>query len=641
MSLHSERLFGFRKPSRRPPCPRLTSTQVLLRRVLIGGLAALALAAPAAAQTQTLMPGVTFERGVQFTPHGPVALNVVRGPRPSGLYALRPVLSNDAILGTETLTQMQKRLSSTATMAGVNGDFFAFDNGRPSGIVMADRVVVNPPYGDRSSTGVTDDGTLDVRRVEFFGTWRGLGQRRVLNDLNQVPGPNGISLFTNAWGPATPQVDGAVQLVLSPFPPTNPNTDLAGPVTQVLGGGSVGIPAGGAVLVARGTAAQRLVEEAPVGSTLTLRLILRPEWSNVANAIGGGPVLVRGGGPVFRANEAFTPAQLVPRNPRTAVGQTADGRVLLVTTDGRLPGYSVGMTNFELAQTMVRLGAVRASALDAGGSTAMAFEGQLLNRPSQGERPLANSLQLMYYGVYLPPPAEPVLSLNDDGVAERQELAFKVVRPSTVTASLVGPDGTVAWTETSQRNPGTYQVAFPPAPPPPPPADPTQPPPTTPPPPPTPPAPPAEGRWRLDVAATDDLGRASTGSQSFTVDNTLGSLSVTPARLVLRAGAGQRLTIAAEVTRAATLTAIVETRAGARVRVLTARATGPGAVTLQWDGKILGGRLFAYRGSYLVRLRARSEIGVVELSAPFTVQRPVVRKAKPKPKARGRAATRG
>ena len=98
---------------------------------------------------------------------------------------------------------------------------------------------------------------------------------------------------------------------------------------------------------------------------MTVRLIFRPGWDEVASAVGGGPVLIRNGGPVFRSFEAFGAEHLLPRNPRTAVGQLADGRILLVVTDGRQPGYSVGMTNFELAQTMQRLGAVRASALDA------------------------------------------------------------------------------------------------------------------------------------------------------------------------------------------------------------------------------------------------------------------------------------
>src|SRR5207253_3876286 len=137
-------------------------------------------------------------------------------------------------------------------------------------------------------------------------------------------------------------------------------------------------------------------------------------WANVTDAVGGGPIIVRNGKPVFRSFELFTAAQLAARNPRTGVGQTADGRILLVAVDGRQPGYSTGLTNFELALLMMRLGAVTASALDSGGSTTMAFDGKLLNRPSDpgGERPVAEALTLFYYGVYAPPPMARVLSPN-------------------------------------------------------------------------------------------------------------------------------------------------------------------------------------------------------------------------------------
>ena len=105
----------------------LASVGVVRRTLVIGGLLALLVAAPAAsaAARTTLMPGVTYERAVQFTPHGPVAVHVVRGPRPTGLYALRPVLSNERIEGLERVTAMQKRLTPTATMVGVNADFYA------------------------------------------------------------------------------------------------------------------------------------------------------------------------------------------------------------------------------------------------------------------------------------------------------------------------------------------------------------------------------------------------------------------------------------------------------------------------------------------------------------------------------------
>ena len=90
-------------PCKGPPTLRLACFGVMPRKLLIGAFLALAFAAPAAAQT-TLMPGVTYERGVQFTPHGPVAIHIVRGPRPTGLYALRPALSNETIQGLERVT---------------------------------------------------------------------------------------------------------------------------------------------------------------------------------------------------------------------------------------------------------------------------------------------------------------------------------------------------------------------------------------------------------------------------------------------------------------------------------------------------------------------------------------------------------
>jgi hypothetical protein len=359
----------------------------VVRLAVVTALAALGLCAyavPAGAQPTQLFPGVTYERSVQFTPHGPVSIHVVRGPRPVGLYRLRPILSNESIVARETVSSMQKRLTTQATSVGVNGDYFAPADGRPSGIFLRDGVLATPPNPSRSSAGVTLDGLLDVRKVSFRGTWRGTGQRRALNFLNKAPGTNGISLFTSDWGRSTPLIPGAFAVTLGSFPPATPNTDLAVPVIATSSGASVRIGPGTAVLVARGNAAAKLQAEALPGTVVTLRLILQPDWSVVSDAIGGGPMLVRDGVPVYRSNEAFTTSQLAPRGPRTAIGQRADGSVIFLTTDGRQPGFSVGMTNFELAQALVRYGVVRGMGLDGGGSSTLAFEGTVLNSPSDG-----------------------------------------------------------------------------------------------------------------------------------------------------------------------------------------------------------------------------------------------------------------
>ena len=71
-----------------------------LALVLGGGLAlALAFASAALGQTTQLLPNVTYRDDVQFTPHGPVAIRVVTGPRPTGLYRLEPALSNETLTG--------------------------------------------------------------------------------------------------------------------------------------------------------------------------------------------------------------------------------------------------------------------------------------------------------------------------------------------------------------------------------------------------------------------------------------------------------------------------------------------------------------------------------------------------------------
>jgi hypothetical protein len=577
--------------------------------------AALAFGGTASAQPAQLFPGVTYDTGVQFTPYGPVAIHIVRGPRPVGLYRLRPVLSNETITGRETLTAMQRRLDTQATSVGVNGDLFALADGRPSGILLRDGVLANAPNPDRSSAGVTLDGLLDVRRVKYFGTWRGTGQRRTLGRLNKEPVKNGIALFTSDWGRRTPSYADGVAVVLSPAPATTPNVDLTAPVSNVIQGGAAPLAPGTVVLVARGTSAPTLLAEAAVGTNMTFRLILQPDWNVVSDAIGGGPVLVRDGSPVYRANEAFTISQIAPRNPRSAVGQLADGRVVLVVVDGRQSGYSVGMTTFEMAQTLVRLGAVRGMGLDSGGSSALAFEGDLLSRPSDGrERSISTALMLQYFGVYLAPPAEEVVSPNGDGVAEEQSLAFKVVRPSTVTVTLTAPDGGIAFQESVPRVPGTYEVPFPP----PPPVEPPEPPPT-PPVPPAEPLPLAEGRWTLAVSSIDDQGLSSSAIRRFWVNSTLGFLRVAPARLVLPPK-GASATIGWTQPRAARVRVTVETAEGVVLRAVAAGRVEAGTPTVTWNGRLASGKL-APGGRYVVKVTATNELGTAGLERPLTVRR--------------------
>lgn len=68
-------------------------------------------------------------------------------------------------------------------------------------------------------------------------------------------------------------------------------------------------------------------------------------------------------------------------NPRTAIGQRADGAMLLLVIDGRQP-TSLGASFKDVADVMIEHGAVNAAALDGGSSTLMVYEDKILNQTS-------------------------------------------------------------------------------------------------------------------------------------------------------------------------------------------------------------------------------------------------------------------
>lgn len=68
-------------------------------------------------------------------------------------------------------------------------------------------------------------------------------------------------------------------------------------------------------------------------------------------------------------------------NPRTAIGQRADGAVLMLVINGRQLS-SAGATYADLVDIMLQFGAVNAMNLDGGSSTVMYLNGELVNTPS-------------------------------------------------------------------------------------------------------------------------------------------------------------------------------------------------------------------------------------------------------------------
>jgi flagellar hook assembly protein FlgD len=137
---------------------------------------------------------------------------------------------------------------------------------------------------------------------------------------------------------------------------------------------------------------------------------------------------------------------------------------------------------------------------------------------------------------------------------------------------------------------------------------------------PTTPLPTVEGRWSLTLTSLDDQGLTSTTTRRFAVNSTLGTLRVTPTRVVVRPTGGIA-DIRWTQTRAARVKVTIETPEGVVVRTVTTTTTlQPGEQTVIWDGrgnnrKPVGG------GRYVARVTATNELGTVSLIQALTVRR--------------------
>lgn len=295
-------------------------------------------------------------------------------------FEVKLALAQNRIFGSEQVSSIADR---TGAIAAVNGAFFA-STGRSLGIFMIDGELLSEPYANRTALGlgprlavmdqVSFEGRVLLQGGAVLTSIQGLNRPRLQDELIVYTSQHGTKTNTNAYGYEVVVKDGIV--------------------TQIQSGNST-IPPDGLVLSAHGSQ-REFLGQLKVGDPLELDLNLNPSWDNlgVTQIIGGGPRLLRDGElQITGEEERFKDDILIGRAPRTAIGITADNKLLLVTVNGRQPHISVGMTLSELGNLLIELGALQAMNLDGGGSTTMVIRNLVLNLPSDGkERPVGNAI---------------------------------------------------------------------------------------------------------------------------------------------------------------------------------------------------------------------------------------------------------
>lgn len=129
-------------------------------------------------------------------------------------------------------------------------------------------------------------------------------------------------------------------------------------------------------------------------SSLTIsggQFLVKKKWK-MKTAVGGGPVLLQNGEIKISNNEElkFAGKAIEDKHPRTCMGYTADGRLIIMVIEGRHPGIAEGATLTQEAQLLKDLGCLEALNLDGGGSSCMLINGKETITPSEKgvERPV-------------------------------------------------------------------------------------------------------------------------------------------------------------------------------------------------------------------------------------------------------------
>ena len=118
-------------------------------------------------------------------------------------------------------------------------------------------------------------------------------------------------------------------------------------------------------------------------------------WHHVKWAIGGGPILLRNAQKDITFNqEAFFGSgfSASAAYPRSALGSTRENHLIFFVVDGKRADWSVGISLSRLADELKKLGCVEAMNLDGGGSSTLAMNGVVLNKPSDGEERAVTSI---------------------------------------------------------------------------------------------------------------------------------------------------------------------------------------------------------------------------------------------------------
>lgn len=330
---------------------------------------------------RTVAPGLRYRSMRRGTPDGPLSIHVMAvDPKVPGIRIAPALAGTRGRFGLEAVSKIAQRHKA---IAAINGAYFG-RGGQPLGLLMIQGELLTGPIYARTALVLGSSGAVIERSATVAVLELPQGQSVEVDGVNQPRWDDQIVVYTDRYGDRT-----RTEAKGRTFEAAVQNGRVV-----AIASADLAIPRGGYVVSAMGGSAEWLERVLAMGAAVSLKNTLSDVYEGVEHVLAGGPRLLESGSPKITSDvERFQADVVRGRAPRTAVGVTPTGELLLVAVDGRDSRHSIGLTLTELASLMQELGAQDALNLDGGGSTTAYLEGQTLNRPSDGsERAVSNAL---------------------------------------------------------------------------------------------------------------------------------------------------------------------------------------------------------------------------------------------------------
>lgn len=286
-------------------------------------------------------------------------------------------------------TKLTELATNNNAVAAVNSDYFNFGRNTMIGPVVQDGTFIasQVPGKSLNAFSITNDNSLQVGNWTFSGSLTAPdGATMPIDSYNKASNIK-LGMFDKHFDAMSPQdifkVKHITEIVVVNGIAQDVRTSMSG----------ISIPEDGYILCGINAASDFLSAKFKIGDPVVTSISTFPDAASVKLAAGCGAILVQNGQTLKFTDT--TPGKVA----RSGLGYNSQNRHMYLAVADAKKGNSVGMTQSELGQFMVSLGADTVLNLDGGGSSEMVARklGEttvtVQNSPSDGkERPIAEGI---------------------------------------------------------------------------------------------------------------------------------------------------------------------------------------------------------------------------------------------------------